>query len=463
MTTPGSMRPRRLRWKLGAPSALALIATLTLSGCGAVSIEQRLWESRVSAAPGVERANWNYYNGWPNFDSKYTAEIRISPKLSEAEAQEIAQLSCQGNPRFDDVYVDTASSFSNSMPNWEATLYGLAGACFNPEHLQDFTRVLGALGSGGPDLIGEVDARVFDPTDGDQGPFNEYTLSLTIETTSTQSLFTLLREVRTRTGATPLEIEAWVDGDGSTLTNFGIPVRATLPAGYDPARAFDILERAYDLPHQGLELSPEGISLTPGSMKMLSDPLTLELQAESIEAGIPFTLLPPQNSSGNQEENQAYSALLLELAESPGITGVQMPSSSGSDVTKVTASELDAIPEALRLIQSSEPAGAEFYVTDAADTMFVRVSRGAQQNPNTVEAFEQMVRAQAGIPKAGFAAIIVNKESISMRFDLTDAVTKSDVNNARAALLQLIEASTIDEVSLYPPAPFPSETLGAVS
>lgn len=463
MSPTMNMRPRRLRWKLGASAALALIATLVLSGCGAVSIEQRLWESRVSSAPGVERAQWDYYNGWPSSGTRYTAEIKISPNLSEAEAQEIAKLSCQGNPRFDDVYVDTTSSSSNLESNWKATLYGLSGSCFNPEHLQDFTRVLGALDAGGPDLVGEVDARVFDPADADQVRFDEYTLSLTIETTSTPSLFDLLREIRTRTGATPLEIDAWVDGDGSTLTNFGIPVRATLPAGYDPAPAFDILERAYDLPHQGLKLSPDGISVTPGSIRMLSDPLTLELQAESIEAGIPFTLLPPQNSSGNEEENEAYSVLLLELAELPGITGVQMPSSSGSDTTKVTASELSAIPEALRLIQRSEPAGAEFYITDAADTMFVRISRGAQQNKNMVEAFEQMIRAQAEIPKAGFAAIIVGKESISMRFDLTEAVTKPDIDNARAALLRLIESSPIDEVSLYPPSAFPNETLGAAS
>lgn len=474
MTAYPSKKPRGLRWSLAASPVLAIVASLTLSGCGALSLEHHLWESRLDSAPGVEVASWRYSNNWPSSGPRYTADITVSPTLSEAEAKEIARLSCQGSPRFDDVTVTSASSGTRgdtdtdtgadtgteTGADWEARLYGLSGSCFNPQHLQDFTRVLGAMGSSGSDLVGEVDARVFDPADGELNGIDEYTLHLTAETTSTRSLFTLLREIRTHTSATPLEIEAWVDDDGRTLTNFGVPLRATLPVGYDPAAAFNILERAYDLPHQGIAFSPAGISITPGSVGMLRDPSTLQLQAESIEAGISFTVLPPQNSTSDQKENEAYGALLLQLAEVPGVAEVHMPAPEQGTGTRIIASELSAIPEVLRVIQTSETAGAEFYVTDVQDTMFVRVQRGAQHTNETVEAFEQMIRAQGEIPSAGYAALIVQKDGIRMRFDLLATATQAELNGARAELLRLLETSPIDEVSLYPPSPFPSEDLG---
>ena len=71
------------------------------------------------------------------------------------------------------------------------------------------------------------------------------------------------------------------------------------------------------------------------------------------------------------------------------------------------------------------------------------------------EAFQQMLDARQTISHAGFVALIVYSDSIRMRFDLDDTATRTDIGNARTALLRVIEQSPIDEISLQPPYPTP--------
>ncbi len=458
MTPTQHTRPHLWRARAAASAVFGIGIALALTSCAPASFAQRDWEQRVGAASGVVGASWSYYNGWPSSGSKYTAELEVSPELTEEEANEIARLSCEGEPRFDDVFVRTAPGDSH----WSATKYGLVGSCFDPEELVRFARVLDALRSSGPELTGEVVVHSFDP-DGYQEEPDDGSLDLVAETTTAESLFTLLREIRLRAEDIPLEFRGWVDEDGSTITNFGPPLDLHVPAGFPLDTALPLLERAYDLPHRAIRFSPDGISVSPANVGMISDPATLALQADSQQAGVPFSVLPPQGPSSDERKREAYGPLILAIAALPGIAEVQLPAPAGGAETKVRATEWSALGSALELIAASAPVGAEIYLEGPQDTMFVRVLNGGEQHPGMVEAYAQMMQAQATIPQAEFVALVVYDDRITMRFDLADTATAADLSVARAALLQLIEASPIDEISLNAPSELPSEQLGARS
>ena len=72
-----------------------------------------------------------------------------------------------------------------------------------------------------------------------------------------------------------------------------------------------------------------------------------------------------------------------------------------------------------------------------------------------------MLEARQTIAHSDYVALIVGSDSIRMRFDLDDTATKADISSARSALLQVIEQSPIDEVSLQLPHPAPWEELTA--
>lgn len=458
--------PRRL-----PALCLALLGlTIGLSACTPLSIAQQKWENRLDAASGVESASWTYRNNWPSSPSVYSAELRLSPELTEADAQEIARLSCEGKPRFDEVTVRTTSVDDA----WDATMYGLDSSCFDPDQLTRFSKVLDALKAASPSLIGEVvisgtnpttdsglggDATDAETTDSREAPRSSSALRLTAETASPETLFSLLHEIYTRTDDTSLEFEGSVDGDGSTITNFGVPITVKLPAGFDLDPALPVLERAYALNHRGITFTPEGMVFSPSTIAAITDPATLEVQAESERSGISFTVLSPDGAATSKEQGEAYSALTTAIAELPGISGVQLPSRSEGAETKVRANDEQAIAAALDLIASSEKISAEFYLEGPPDTLFVRVLRNSGQNPGMLEAYQQMLNAQQTIPHAGLVALIVSADSITMRFDLDDEASSTDISHARAELLGTLKGSSIDKVSLHPPYPEPWEDL----
>lgn len=449
-TQQTSANVRRLLAALvGAATAGALAA------CTPISFGQQAWEGRLDSADGIVDASWRFYNGWPTSSSKYMAEIETTPDLTEDQAREIAHLSCEGEPRLDEFDAHTSARDGR----WNATKYGLLGSCFNPDELVRYARVLAALEATGPALTGEAIVFTFDPDEPRREGVDGDTLDLRAETTTAETLFALLQEIRSRNGDIALSFSGSVDDDGSTITDDGAPIDVLVPAGFDLERALPVLETAYALPHQGITFTEDGITVSPATVAMISDPATLAAQAKAEQASIQFTVLPPGGVNADDQASTAYSTVTTALAALPGISSVEL----GGSETSVRASDEQAIAAALELIAGSEDANTEFYIEGPADTMFVRVLRGAQRKDGTLDAFQQMLEARQTVLHADYVALIVGSDSIRMRFDLDDTATKTDISSARTALLSMIEQSPIDEVSLHPPYPAPWEELEATS
>lgn len=445
----------------GARGPVGVLAALTLSctliACTPISLGQQAWERRLEAADGIEDASWRFYNGWPTTSSRYTAEVETSPDLTEDQAREIARLSCEGEPRLDELDARTSAQDGR----WSATKYGLPGSCFDANELVRYASVLESLRATGSELSGEVVVFTFDPERPRREGVDSDTLDLTAETTSAETLFTLLREIRSRNSDIALSFRGSVDGDGRTITNTGAPIDLLVPAEFDLEGALPLLERAYALQHRGLSFTPEGITISPATVAMISDPATLALREAAEQAGVRFTVLPPGGDGADGQRNEAYAALTTALAAIPGITNVELPKQSSGSETKIRANDDQAIADALELIAGAEDVNAEFYIEGPPDTMFVRVMRGAQHNSGMPEAFQDMLQAKQSVPHAGYVALIVYPDRIHMRFDLDETATSTDVDRARSDLLRVIEESPIDEVSLHPPYPAPWEELEA--
>ncbi len=450
-TQQTSANVRRLLAALvGAATAGALAA------CTPISFAQQAWEGRLDSADGIVDASWRFYNGWPTSSSKYMAEIETTPDLTEEQAREIAHLSCEGEPRIDEFDARTTARDGH----WNATKYGLLGSCFNPDELVRYARVLAALEATGPALTGEAIVFTFDPDEPRREGVDADTLDLRAETTTAETLFALLHEIRSRNGDVALSFSGSVDDDGSTITDDGAPIEVLVPAGFDLDTVIPVLKSAYALEHHGITFNADGITVSPATVAMISDTATLAVQAEAEQAGIRFTVLPPGGGGdADDQTGAAYSTLTTALAALPGISSVEL----GGSETSVRAGDEQAIAAALELIAGSEDANTEFYIEGPADTMFVRVLRGAQRKDGTLEAFQQMIEARQTILHADYVALIVGSDSIRMRFDLDDTAAKTDISNARTALLKMIEQSPIDEVSLHPPYPAPWEELEATS
>lgn len=447
LTPPGSTVARRFAGLFGAAALIT-----SLAACTPISFAQQAWEGRLDSADGIVDASWRFYNGWPTSRSTYRAEIETTPDLTEEQAREIALLSCEGEPRLDEFDARTTAQDGR----WNATKYGLQGSCFNPEELVRYASVLAALEAVGPALTGEAVVFTFDPDDPRRDGVDGDTLDLTAETTTTATLFAFLHEIRSRNTNVALSFRGSVDSDGSTITNNGAQIDVLMPVGFDVERALPVLESAYALPHNGITFTEDGITVSPATVAMISDPATLAVQAKAEQAGIQFVvLLPGENGSADDQTSAAYSALTTTLAALPGISSVEL----GGSETTIRANDEQTIAAALELITGSEDANTEFYIEGPADTMFVRVLRGAQHKEGTPEAFQQMLDARETISHAGFVALIVYSDSIRMRFDLDDTATRTDIGNARTALLRVIEQSPIDEISLQPPYPTPWEEL----
>ena len=320
-----------------------------------------------------------------------------------------------------------------------------------------YAGVLAALEATGPALAGEAIVFTFDPDEPRREGVDGDTLDLRAETTTPETLFALLHEIRSRNGDIALSFSGSVDDDGSTITDDGAPIDMLVPAGFDLDSVIPVLTSACALDHHGIAFDADGITVSPATVAMISDPATLAVQAEAEQAGVGFTVLPPGGGDADDQTGAAYSALTTALAVLPGISSVEL----GGSETSVRASDEQAIAAALELIASSDDANAEFYIEGPADSMFVRVLRGAQQKPGTLEAFQQMLEARQTIAHSDYVALIVGSDSIRMRFDLDDTATKADISSARSALLQVIEQSPIDEVSLQPPYPAPWEEIKA--
>lgn len=323
-----------------------------------------------------------------------------------------------------------------------------------------YAGVLAALEATGPALAGEAIVFTFDPDEPRREGVDGDTLDLRAETTTPETLFALLHEIRSRNGDIALSFSGSVDDDGSTITDDGAPIEVLVPAGFDLDSVIPVLTSAYALDHHGIAFDADGITVSPATVAMISAPATLAVQAEVEQAGIRFTVLPPGGGGdADDQTGAAYSALTNALAALPGISSVEL----GGSETSVRASDEQAIAAALELVASSDDANAEFYIEGPADSMFVRVLRGAQQKPGTLEAFQQMLEARQTIAHSDYVALIVGSDSIKMRFDLDDAAPKADISSARTALQQVIEKSPIDDVSLQPPYPAPWETIEAAS
>lgn len=320
-----------------------------------------------------------------------------------------------------------------------------------------YASVLAALEATGPDLRGQVDGLTFDPERPRRSGIDENTLDLQARTASVDTLFTLLLEIRSRNTDVALGVFGAVSDDASQISSSKSPIDMLVPAGFDLDSVIPVLTSAYALDHHGIAFDADGITVSPATVAMISDPATLAVQAEAEQAGVGFTVLPPGGGDADDQTGAAYSALTTALAVLPGISSVEL----GGSETSVRASDEQAIAAALELIASGDDANAEFYIEGPADSMFVRVLRGAQQKPGTLEAFQQMLEARQTIAHSDYVALIVGSDSIRMRFDLDDTATKADISSARSALLQVIEQSPIDEVSLQPPYPAPWEELKA--
>lgn len=451
MASPAQTPAIVARRLTGLCGAAALVAAL--AACAPISFAQQAWEGRLDSADGVVDASWSFYNGWPTSSSKYTAEIETTPDLTEQQAREIARLSCEGSPRLDQLDARTTAQDGR----WNATKYDLPGSCFNAEELVRYASVLAALEATGPDLRGQVDGLTFDPERPRRSGIDENTLDLQARTASVDTLFTLLREIRSRNTDVALGVFGAVSDDASQISSSKSPIDMLVPAGFDLDSVIPVLTSAYALDHHGIAFNADGITVSPETVAMISAPATLAVQAEAERAGIRFTVLPPGGGDADDQTGAAYSALTTALAALPGISSVEL----GGSETSVRASDEQAIAAALELIASSDDANAEFYIEGPADSMFVRVLRGAQQKPGTLEAFQQMLEARQTNAHSDYVALIVGSDSIRMRFDLDDTATKADISSARSALLQVIEQSPIDEVSLQPPYPAPWEELKA--
>lgn len=443
---------------MGVAATLGLAALLALTACTPLGFAQRSWENRIDKAAGVEDASWSYYNGWPSSGSKYNAEIAVSPDLTEEQALEIARLSCKGEPRLDEVIVRTGRYDSPT----KATMYGLASSCFNPDELAGYARVLAAIKAMGPSFVGEVIVHAYDPADDYSNEGDTGALTLNAEATSSATLFTLLDEIRSRNEDAPLDFRGWVGDDGSTITNFGLPIDVRIPAGYDLGAALPLLERAYDLAHVGIVLTSEGITVSPGAVSTISSPETLELQAEAQQVGIPFEVLPPQGRGLSEQEQAPYGELVLSLAALPGVYAVDLPGQDGDPATAVRAADPQAIAAALDLIAVADPLRAEFYIESPSDNMFARVLASKVRNPGMTGAFAKMVEARQAIPFAESSSLVVGSDNTRMSISLSDGITRAQFQQARRTLLPMLASpSPIDEINLDAPESFPSEVLSS--
>lgn len=436
--TKATAQPTRNTSRARAASLVGatLVAALSVSACTPLSIGQRNWEGRLDRADGVIDASWRYQHNWPSSGPKYSGFVDLAPHLTDDEARDIARLSCDGGPRFDELYFSAEAEDGR----WSASKYGLETSCFDEEELVRFALVLAALDTTGADVMGE--AVVF--SDHAARP----TLNMNLETTSTENLFSVLREIDARNPDAALDIQAWVDDDGSTITNFGEVITIETPTGYRLSEALPMLEQAYRLPHRSVTFAPDGLTIWAATPQALTSPETAAVRASADRLNVTVYLRLAIPTHLNPDEAAAEEQLILALHELDRVTEVSLGSISSTGGINVTARDRAGLADALEVIASHGQSGSEIYLETAAhDPFFVRISRHSAPVAGVNEAYAHMLTALENIPHAEYAALIVEPEQIRMRFDLDAGASASAVQQAKDQLHQLIEQTSINEVS----------------
>ncbi|GAB2560501.1 hypothetical protein [Leucobacter ruminantium] len=426
--------------------AAALTATIALSGCGSLDPGHGRWQKQMESAAGVESADWNYYSGWPTSSNRYTGRVELSPDLTTQQARAIADVGCSSPTEFSDLTFESRAVDER----WRATGYGPTDSCRDPAALERFSVVLETLEATGPDFLGEV--IVFSEEEAgaaDEGP-SEPRFRVTAETTTLPSLLELLGELRHRTPDVAFEFNGWVDGDGSAITNFGEPIAVRIPAQYEIDDLLPLLKLAAAMPHRGISFADGALDVAVGDPRMLESPDAERLRTAADAIDVPVTV--HLDGPGGGDESASYDELIIALDALPEVESVTLPASRGGAEVTVRARDWESVPGILALVAEHSPVEAEFFIEGAdPDQGFVRISRGGDAT-GAVEAYTAMNSARGSIPHAAFAALIISSDTIRMRFDLDGTTSPNDVDRASATLMDLIDSSEIDEVSLWVPS-----------
>lgn len=423
---------------VGALAALTL--TIPLVACGQSGGEQRAWVKRMQAAPGVESVEWRYHDNWPTARSYHEARVVVSPQFTVADAEEFARLSCEGGERIDQISVQA----QGSSQLHEAAMPDLIGGCFDADQLVRYATVLESIQLVTTNTSAPITAfvRSFSPEAVDQGiPAAKVPFEVHIDS-GDEEMFALLQEIRARNVGNPLVfIGTGGLGDDQPLT-------VEVPASYDLSPVLSLLRRAFDVPHRGVTLSEAGIQIKLRSERA-DDPTLLTLEQDAAAAGIALSVVA-SGSAGTGDENAAFDALLSGLQSITGVQSAEAPyrNEDGFGRLAVRVDSEDAAQQALELIISSDPLANNIKVEATHEPWTVTLVEGGLNNPNAAVAFTKLMQARSKIPPAEKTELVVAADELLVRLSLNDSASKHEVDEARAKLQELVDASPIDSITL---------------
>lgn len=332
---------QRTRQTLAAIFTGGSLAVL-LTSCGA-GLSQGAWEYNVSKSEAVLSAEWDYTNPWPTSEPFYTGSVTLDSAITEAEAREVAELSCRSHTDFQDIY------FTVQFPEQELALEkrGFESSCFDSDELVNFARILEAARTQGKNFSADILVWSHEEErDDDTGERVERPPRILIEATSGTQLFDFLEASHAAVGKNgPFSFTGSVDDDASLTTDSDEEIDVEVSAGFDLKPVVPVLEASSRLEHNGIVYA-EKTNTVVVALKSPADKDSEEaheLGTQAAKHGVTLDLRLADTPYGEPETAEVRELLLKEIKQLEFVESAELDSYFAIEVTVQNRQGIDEV------------------------------------------------------------------------------------------------------------------------